>query len=126
MNERLKKVVKINIILCIVFIGYYFFAKKTNLYVPCIFYELTGYKCPGCGITHCLFEILKLNFKGAFYENPLVFIYLPFLIGYYFYMLYLYVYQKKDHILIKIPNGFKIGILVITIVYGIIRNIYHF
>ena len=123
MNLRIKKIIRLNIVLQLSLICYYFINKYTGLYIPCIFKIITGFKCPGCGITHLLFHIIKLDLKDAFYDNPLVFIYLPFIIVYYIYQNYLYIYNKKDYIVKKIPNFIWIILIVITILYGIIRNI---
>ena len=124
MKIRKAKVLKANIILLLILIIYYFINKITGLYIPCIFHEITGLKCPGCGITHLIFNLLNFKIADAFHDNPLVFIYLPFIAVYYFYMIYLYIYGKRDKILIKIPN-FVWGIIIgITIAFGILRNIY--
>ena len=40
---------------------------------------LTGYPCPGCGMTRAGFSIFKLDFKSAFEYNPLIFV-LPFIL----------------------------------------------
>lgn len=124
MKKRLYKVLRTYSILFIIFLSYYFLNKYVSFSIPCVFNELTGLKCPGCGITRCLFHLINLDFREAFYDNPLVFIYLPFIIFYFLYLSYLYVYDKKDNLLIKIPNSFKYLVLIITIIYGIIRNIY--
>ena len=124
MKKRLIDVIKTNLILLLIFVSYYILNQCTGFYIPCIFNLITGLKCPGCGITHCLFELIHLNFKEAFNANPLVFIYLPFIFIIYVYNIYLYIYDKKDKILVKIPNYFEVGILVITIIYGIVRNFY--
>ena len=124
--NRLKKVIKINTGMFLLFILYYLFNHYTGIYIPCIFYTITGLRCPGCGITHCLFELVHFHFKEAFNYNQLVFIYLPFIVCYYFYKTYLYLYHRKDQILVKIPNYLRIGILVLTILFGILRNIFNF
>ena len=123
MRKRLKKVVVIYIGLLLIFVTYYFLNKYTGFAIPCIFHEITGWDCPGCGITRCLFHLINLRISEAFKANPLVFIYLPFIVAYFIYQSYLYVYQKKDKILVKIPNYVMYIILVITIIYGIVRNI---
>lgn len=123
MKQRLKKVILIYLGLLLIFITYYILNKKTGFYIPCIFHEITGLDCPGCGITRCLFHLINLNFLDAFKVNPLVFIYLPFIIAYYLYQSYLYIYDKKDKILVKIPKYFMYIVLVITILYGVLRNI---
>ena len=123
MKTRLKKILLIYLILLVIFIAYYILNKKTGFYIPCIFHELTGLDCPGCGITRCLFYLINFRIKDAFFVNPLVFIYLPFIITYFLYKSYLYIYDNKDRILVKIPNYVMYIILVITIIYGIVRNI---
>ena len=44
-------------------------------YIPidklCMIRNVTGYPCPGCGMTRAHIEVLKLNFKKAFYYHPL-------------------------------------------------------
>ena len=122
MKKRKKRIIIRDIVIIVLLVGYYFFNKYTGIYIPCIFYEITGYKCPGCGITHLVFALLKLNFKEAFTSNPLVSIYMPFIISYFVYYDYLYVYQKKDKIICKIPNWVWIILIIITLGYGVIRN----
>ena len=123
MKKKKKKVLLIYLVLLIIFIAYYILNKTTGFYIPCIFHEITGLDCPGCGITRCLFDLVNLRIKDAFLVNPLVFIYLPFIIVYFLYKSYLYIYNKKDKILVKIPNYVMYIILVITIIYGVLRNI---
>ena len=123
MKQRLRRVLLTYLGLIIIFIAYYFINKTTGFYIPCIFHEITGLDCPGCGITRCLFHLINLRIADAFKANPLVFIYLPFIVAYFIYQSYLYVYQKKDKILVKIPNYVMYILLVITIIYGIVRNI---
>ena len=40
----------------------------------CIFYNLFGIICIGCGITRGLFNIINLNFSEAYSYNPLSFL----------------------------------------------------
>ena len=123
MKKRLIKVIIRDVLLLLILIGYYFINKKTNFYIPCIFHEITGYKCPGCGITHLVFALLHFDFREAFISNPLVFIYMPFIIFYFAYYDYLYIFEKKDKIIKKIPNWIWIILIIITSAYGVVRNI---
>ncbi len=84
--------------------------------IPCFFYKLTGLYCPGCGITRALFSLMKLDIYQAFRYNMLVVILLPFAIGYIGFKTIL----KSDK---KIPDSVWNILLIVTIVYGILRNI---
>ena len=123
MKKRLYHVITRYLILIILLISYYFINKYTGFGIPCIFYEITGFKCPGCGITRCLFSLIQFKFNDAFNYNPLVFIYLPFIVAYFIYNDYIYIKDKKDKILVKIPKLITYILVVITILFGILRNI---
>lgn len=121
MQERLRNVIKKNALLIGILIGYYFFNRLTHISIPCFFKLISGFECPGCGITRCLFSILELDFKKAFNYNQLVFIMLPFFTIYYIYKTYMYIVNKKEKIIIS--DSFRILLLIIVIIFGIIRNI---
>ncbi len=123
MKKRIFKTIFFLIIGILLLVGYYVLNRKTGFSIPCTIHEVTGLYCPGCGITRMLFSIFKLNFGKAFRYNQLVFILLPFLLLYFAYQIYLYITNKKDKILIKIPNYVYIGLLIIVIGWGIIRNL---
>lgn len=87
--------------------------------IPCIFFELTNLYCPGCGITRAIKSILSLDLYRAFRYNMLVTILFPFFI---LYLIYTYIFNQKN----KIPNFIWYFILIITIAFGILRNIPQF
>lgn len=124
MKKRIIKIISIVLFLVILLLGYYFLNYKFNLGIPCIFYKITGYKCPGCGITRAIFSLLKGNIKNAIYYNKLLFIAGPFIIIYIIYKFYIYIYDKKESkkakIIIKYTTYF---LLLISILYSILRNI---
>jgi hypothetical protein len=39
----------------------------------CVFHELTGIACPGCGATRCVRNVIRGDFAAAFLMNPLIF-----------------------------------------------------
>ena len=114
-----KNRVKIGIFLFFLFIIYYLLNKKIGIGIPCVFHELTGLYCPGCGITRLLFSLLELNFYQAFRSNPLVFILLMLSILY----LILKLILKRFNINLTIPNYIYYFLLIIVILFGILRNI---
>ena len=59
---------------------YFIWLKMTEIYIPCLFRQITGYKCPGCGITSMCVNTGAFNFFDAFCANPFIFITLPFIV----------------------------------------------
>lgn len=41
-------------------------------FLPCVFRALTGFYCPGCGMTRALHALVHLDLPRAFRMNPLV------------------------------------------------------
>ncbi len=124
MNKRIIKVISIVLVLTILLLGYYFLNFRYNFGIPCIFYKITGYKCPGCGTTRALFSLINGNIKEAFNYNKLLFIVTPFLLLYFIYKSYIYVLNKKETTLInKIVKYTSYFMIIIALLYSIIRNI---
>ena len=82
----LKKVIipyiKKNIIIagvaCYYFIGFilYIFAE-IDILIPCIWKTIFNVRCPGCGLTRALINLLSFDIAGAWDSNPLIFIVFP-------------------------------------------------
>lgn len=91
-----------------------------DIVIPCFFYKLTGFYCPGCGVTRMFLSLLHLDFYQAFRFNPLLFILFPFFI-------ILGILQYKRWLFnqnyFKVPDFVWNSILIITILYGILRNL---
>lgn len=105
-------------------VAYFFFlnpSKEKQYFLPCFFYEITGYKCPGCGTQRAFHEILHFRFSEAFKQNALFVLSIPYVLGVAFFNL------KKD----KFPkiNQFLLGnksifiLLIIVILFGVLRNL---
>ena len=122
MKNRLKKVVLINIGLILLLFLYYKVYITFNIGIPCIFKLITGLDCPGCGITRCLFSLINFDLKSAFYYNSLVTILLIPFVSYYIYLNYCYVMNKPNKLINKV-NKITPILLIITVIFGIIRNI---
>lgn len=50
-----------------------------GLYCP--IWTLTGWYCPGCGVSRMCLRLLRLDFAGAFRANRLLFVCLPLILG---------------------------------------------
>ena len=73
--------------------------------IPCVFHLVTGLKCPGCGITHMLIDLLHFDLRGAYMENPFLFFVLPVLLIYGAYRAYRYVVHN-DRKYTALENGY--------------------
>lgn len=103
------------IIVLILGILYYLARVLWGIKIPCIFHEITGFYCPGCGVTRMIESLVHGEFYQAFRYNPLVFGLL--ILGCLFWLVKL---KYRD---LKIPNGVVYVLLGITIGFGILRNI---
>lgn len=102
---------------------YFFLHKKFHFYIPCVFHSVTGLYCPGCGITRCLFALLSLDIQSAFHYNMLVCIFLPFFLASICYSCFVFITGKENLFFVKIPKWVWYVLLIITILFGIFRNI---
>ncbi len=119
---RLRRVsIKYGVILAIG-LGYLFFVLLSGVRIPCIFYELTGLKCPGCGVTRMIVSVARLDFAAAFGYNPFLFITGPLL------LIYLAFSEAKYVLSGNTRMGkwvmFIWAELILAIIYGVLRNIY--
>jgi|SRR5687768_1273539 len=53
---------------------------RTGFFPACPFRFLTGLRCPGCGTTRALHEMMHGHLEAAFMLNPLLLLALPFLL----------------------------------------------
>lgn len=79
-TQRLIKVVLFGLILFGVGLLYSLFVKCSGVGIPCMIFTFTGFKCPGCGITHMCLALLQMDFKTALQSHPVLFAELPFLL----------------------------------------------
>ncbi|MWV46306.1 DUF2752 domain-containing protein [Paenibacillus sp. HJL G12] len=86
----------------------------THIHVPCIFHELTGLYCPGCGITRVVLSLLSLDVVQAFRYNPLVFTLIPL------YTMYGIAHKRKRK---RIGNAIMAVMLILTLAFGLLRNL---
>ncbi len=121
MVKNIKIKIMISLIVILLCTSFFFLYTKINIFIPCIFHELTGLYCPGCGITRCLIAIIKLDFMQAFRYNMLVFILLPIFTFIGIKKYYCWLLNKQC---ILFSNRFYITLAIITILFGILRNIF--
>lgn len=91
----MKKRVRVLLIVLGLGIAYYIWLRMTGLAIPCMFRKITGWKCPGCGITTLLYRLLQLDFRRAYEANPFLFITGPALLAEMGYCFWLEVKERK-------------------------------
>ena len=119
MKKRLLNVIVLIILLiCFLMLGIRFLEI---IHFKCIFREMFGIYCPGCGTTRMIKALLRLNIYEAFLFNPLMFIYFV-IFGIYF--LYNSIRYVRGNNIKKINFNIVILLIIILLIYMIIRNIY--
>lgn len=101
-------------------LAYYLLVRFTEFSLACPFYYLTGYKCPGCGITTMVLALLDRDWQAAKQANTFLFYTLPIL------AISIMVYQANSMVVVKnsrIYKGFICIYAIALILFGLYRNI---
>lgn len=99
----------------------YFFVEPKNGNLPgCLFYELTGLYCPGCGGQRSLHALLHGHVLTAINYNLLFVLLLPLLV----YFLFIFISGKRYAASSFIYKAsFSLGIAIVVVSFWILRNI---
>ena len=81
-EERRRAVGSLTARIVLLGLAYALFIQCTGLGIPCVFRLVTGYRCPGCGMTHAAMALIHGQPKIAFRENPLSLSVVPLLLLY--------------------------------------------
>ena len=81
-EERRRAVGRLTARVVLLGLAYALFIQCTGLGIPCVFRLVTGYRCPGCGMTHAAMALIHGQPKTAFRENPLSLSVVPLLLLY--------------------------------------------
>ncbi len=117
---KTKRVVIFLLLLLLIYI-YINFSTSVHFVFECPIKAITGFYCPGCGITRMFKSFFEGQIYQAFRYNPLVFLLLIFYFIYLILDLFFHKYIKiirKEYLLLFL--------LFMTVVYGILRNIPYF
>ena len=96
-----------------------------HINIPCPINLVTGLHCPGCGLTRMLKAICEFNFYQAFRYNMLLFILMPFFSFYFLNTIYCIITSQKDKMFYKkIPNIVIYILITVSLLFGILRNIF--
>ncbi len=119
MNDNIKKSIKTALLLITMGVCYLVWLKLGGPALPCIFRLITGFKCPGCGITTMFVSLASLDFKAAFSANPFLFVTAPFLCCEIIYFVYLKCKAMKFP---EVHEAMVICYCIALCIFGIVRN----
>jgi len=119
---RLKRVIKTALLLVAAGLVYFVFIQIAGFGIPCLFYTITGWKCPGCGVTHMCTAILQLDFRAAFAANPVIFSMAPLWFISIVKNMRMYI-RDGSYKLSRVENVLLWFSIVILLAFGVVRNI---
>lgn len=100
---------------------------KGFIFLPCIFNQITGLYCPGCGMTRAVLCFFKFDFIGCFRNNLLLVPFIMFVIYYSLILSINFIINKTIISITKVfPKWLIMMMLIVVMVYGVIRNFHYF
>ena len=126
MSERGKRICRLALLvsgLGVAALLYLILVRLTGFGIPCLFHEVTGLQCPGCGMTHAAVALSRGEVLTAMGHNLMLPVYGLYLGWMAIYGGVRYVRGEKHPMLFG-PNWVHIAMLVLVIVFGILRNIF--
>ena len=73
MKQRAIRVAVFGTILLVCGLLYGWICITTGVAIPCVFRKITGYSCPGCGISRMCIHLMRGNVAEAVKCNPALF-----------------------------------------------------
>lgn len=119
MNNRISKITII-IAAGVSLLLYFFVEPKDGNLPKCIFHELTGLYCPGCGAQRSLHALLNGYLSTAIDFNLLFILLLPLII--YFILVFIIGKKHADSSFIYKPV-FSTTVVVLVVSFWVLRNI---
>jgi len=100
----------------------FFFDPSTHGFYPlCLFHQLTGLNCPGCGGTRAAYQLLHGHFLNALRDNALFMLVLAALLAHGAWFVIRKI--RRQPATLAVPPGALWTLLVITMVFGVLRNL---
>ena len=121
-EERRRAVGRLTARIVLLGLAYALFIQRTGLGIPCVFRLVTGYRCPGCGMTHAAMALIHGQPKTAFRENPLSLSVVPLLLLYGAYRAEVYIRTARTDF--RKWEIVFLGVLwVVVLLFWLLRNL---
>ena len=99
-----------------------FSPARYSFYPACPIYALTGWKCPGCGSTRALYELLHLHFQAAYELNALFAISAPVLLAFVVYQYFRVTMTGETQRFVLSPR-MSYAAIAVALLFGVGRNL---
>ena len=96
---------------------------ESNLYPACLFHQVTGLHCPGCGASRCLYALSHLDAAEAIHQNVLVVMALPFAGWWTARAWWRWLWQAPARPMKSVGTWVYWSIAVVIILFGVLRNL---
>jgi hypothetical protein len=124
-SPRARRIAAVLLGAAVVVVAAAFFAydpAEGNALPGCVFHDLTGLYCPGCGSCRALHQLLNGHLGAALGLNPLMVLALPFL-GIYFLLYAGAAIRGKPWLGVSLKAVWIRAILCLVIAHGVLRNL---
>ena len=102
------------------YILYRFDPGQSGFYPKCVFHEITGLYCPGCGAARAFHALIHGDFLAALDLNPLLVIALPVIIVMIILEIVGYFRDRRYGLF---PMWQALALVVVIVVYTVLRNL---
>ena len=100
---------------------YFFNPSVWHIYPVCMFHQLTGWNCPGCGGTRAIYALLHGQLWLALRDNALAVLGLLALAGRSVWLAWHWLHGRRPGPIL--PSRWLIPLLVVMVAFGILRNL---
>jgi hypothetical protein len=122
MGQRVRSLIFTGMTLAALVFLRFFNPVGSGFYPPCVFHQLTGLYCPGCGSTRALHQLVNGHPSAALAMNPLLVIMLPLIIYAFLSYALLGIRGRGLPRIFVHPKLIKL-LLFIVVAFGVLRNL---
>lgn len=110
------------IILIPLIVVYFIYNPNDHIFPKCMFFQLTGLQCPGCGSQRAIHQLLHGNLVEAYHYNALLVMSIPWMLAIFF--AHLCKWERKERLnRIILHRNVVNAYLLIFVCWWIFRNI---